>query len=284
MSRGSCADLVHGCGPHPILAEDFCGTAAVSRRWVADAQRLAQGGELPPGLLAVAADLDGETLDKARALADDEGVAAGIGFTRTDVLKGAVSRARTGPHAPQGEDRRPLHDRSPHALSPAHAIFVGNFSIGYIHDRATLVSYLARCRKRLDAVNHGFGCSEAEEGVGGAFVCDTYGGPGAFRLGSLQRKHPSRGARDHPLPLAPRRGRPRHRHGHQLHLLPHRARRRDHRRPPQRLHLPLAPLEPARTPRRHAPGRFKRMEVYRDVNLAPGQTPTPAPPPPPSKT
>lgn len=144
--------------PHPILAEDFCGTAAVSRRWVADARGLAGGGAGGlaggDGPLAIAADLDAQTLDKARTLAARDGVADGIAFAHTDVLTGA--------------------------LPPAHVIFVGNFSIGYLHDRASLVAYLARCRARLAR-------------SGGAFVCDTYGGPGAFRLGALQRKHPAPG-------------------------------------------------------------------------------------------
>ncbi len=54
-------------------------------------------------------------------------------------------------------------------------IFVGNFSIGEIHDRAELVRYLARCRSRLEA--------------GGVFICDTYGGDSAYRIGHVHRTH-----------------------------------------------------------------------------------------------
>jgi len=58
---------------------------------------------------------------------------------------------------------------------------VGNFSIGYIAERARLVEYLRACKARLDAGNGGFG--------GGVFACDTYGGAGAYRLGGLQRRY-----------------------------------------------------------------------------------------------
>jgi hypothetical protein len=60
----------------------------------------------------------------------------------------------------------------------------GNFSIGYIHDRATLARYLRSSRERLALGNAGFG--------GGVFVCDTYTGPGAFKEGSVTRTHPGR--------------------------------------------------------------------------------------------
>ncbi len=54
-------------------------------------------------------------------------------------------------------------------------IFVGNFSIGEIHDRGDLVAYLTRCRERL--------------GAGGVFICDTYGGDAAYRIGHVHRMH-----------------------------------------------------------------------------------------------
>jgi SAM-dependent methyltransferase len=53
-------------------------------------------------------------------------------------------------------------------------IFVGNFSIGYIHTRRALMRYLVASRRRLAR--------------GGIFVCDLYGGPGAWRLGGLSRR------------------------------------------------------------------------------------------------
>ncbi len=61
------------------------------------------------------------------------------------------------------------------ADAEADVIFVGNFSIGEIHDRADLVRYLRRCRERL-----------LPDGV---FVCDTYGGESAMRVGHVHRSH-----------------------------------------------------------------------------------------------
>ncbi|MEM7756354.1 MAG: hypothetical protein AAF297_12050 [Planctomycetota bacterium] len=55
----------------------------------------------------------------------------------------------------------------------ADVAFVGNFSIGYWHTRAELVTYLTHVRSRL--------------GPGGAFVCDTYGGESAFQVGEVHR-------------------------------------------------------------------------------------------------
>lgn len=57
----------------------------------------------------------------------------------------------------------------------ADVIFVGNFSIGEIGERADLVRYLSRARRRLTA--------------GGVFVCDTYGGESCLRVGSVERRH-----------------------------------------------------------------------------------------------
>lgn len=61
------------------------------------------------------------------------------------------------------------------ADEPVDVLFVGNFSIGYLHSRAELVSYLKRVRSRLNA--------------GGVFVCDTYGGESAFLTGHVHRYH-----------------------------------------------------------------------------------------------
>ncbi len=62
-------------------------------------------------------------------------------------------------------------------------LFVGNFSIGYIHERSALVAYMRRCRERLALGRRGFG--------GGVFVCDTYGGAAAFQLGAVERATPA---------------------------------------------------------------------------------------------
>lgn len=157
---------LHGNDPR-TLAEDFCGTAAVSRRWIADARRARLDAS------AIAIDLDPATLAKARALAARESVADAITLLEQDAVP-----------AGGGLSVRPTSSSS----LPADIIFVGNFSLGYIHDRPTLLRYLRHCKSRLDAANHGFG-----SGGHGAFVCDLYGGAGAFRLGGLNRKHPGRG-------------------------------------------------------------------------------------------
>lgn len=60
-------------------------------------------------------------------------------------------------------------------------LFVGNFSIGYMHTRPELVAYLRHARGRLNP--------------GGVFVCDTYGGESAFLTGDVHRPHPMPGGR-----------------------------------------------------------------------------------------
>jgi hypothetical protein len=61
-------------------------------------------------------------------------------------------------------------------------IFVGNFSIGYLHTRTELVEYLKHTRQRLEASN-------------GVFICDTYGGETAYTLGGVHRAHPMPGGK-----------------------------------------------------------------------------------------
>lgn len=140
---------VHGNQPI-ILREDFCGRAAVSRHWCRQAIKAGDAGR------AIAVDLDPAAIAGARERAAADAVADRIRFIQTD-----ATRAEAG-------------------LNPADIIFVGNFSIGYIHARARLVDYLKACKARLDQAH-------------GVFVCDTYGGAAAFRLGGLTRTHPSRG-------------------------------------------------------------------------------------------
>lgn len=118
-----------------VLGEDFCGTAAVSREWVKE-----------DGCTAVGLDLDADVLRAARARCGD----GRIVLKERDVVRGEVGAA-------------------------ADVVFVGNFSIGEIHERAALVSYLMRSRQRLSR--------------GGVFVCDTYGGESAYRAGAVVRKH-----------------------------------------------------------------------------------------------
>lgn len=143
---------IHANSP-TVLREDFCGSAAVARRWCEEAHAQGESGS------AIGVDLDAECLARAQRLAAD--IRDRLTLTQADVLD----------------------ERSP--ITPADIVFVGNFSIGYIHTRPQLVRYLARCKRHLDLGQGGFG--------GGVFVCDTYGGASAFKLGGLERRHPSRG-------------------------------------------------------------------------------------------
>lgn len=141
-------------GGEPLtLREDFAGTASVSLRWLAEAKSRGERAR------ALAVDLDAESLERARDTAARERL-AGLEVTSSDCI------AADDVHG-------------------ADVIFVGNFSIGYIRTRDALVRYLRASKRRLDAGNAGFG--------GGIFACDLYGGPSAYRLGVLERKHPSRG-------------------------------------------------------------------------------------------
>ncbi|MBX3381598.1 MAG: class I SAM-dependent methyltransferase [Phycisphaeraceae bacterium] len=137
-------------GNHPIrLREDFCGTAALSRYWLEDALRLGEKGR------ALAVDLDPVCIERA-------------GPPTPGALELVVADCRSDD---AGDTTR---------REPADIVFVGNFSIGYLHSRAELMRYLRASRERLVA-----------GGRGGIFVCDTYGGTSAYKLGSLTRKHPS---------------------------------------------------------------------------------------------
>jgi len=146
---------VHG-GEPISLREDFCGTATVSVRWLAEAKSRGEDAR------AIGVDLDSEALERARSVAASEGVKG------LELLCGDC-----------------VGDASPAAVVGSDVIFVGNFSIGYIYQREMLVAYLRACKRRLDAGNAGFG--------GGIFACDIYGGANAYKLGAMERRHPSRG-------------------------------------------------------------------------------------------
>lgn len=68
------------------------------------------------------------------------------------------------------------------STDPVDVLFVGNFSIGYLHTRAELIAYLKHARSRLEA-------------SGGVFICDTYGGETSFTLGAVHRAHPMPGGK-----------------------------------------------------------------------------------------
>jgi hypothetical protein len=90
-----------------------------------------------------------------------------------DLDEGALSR-----HGGHPRVRRVCADvRS--VREAADLVFVGNFSIGYLHTREGLVAYLRGVRERVSAAGAGGGC----------FVCDTYGGDSAFVTGAVHRDH-----------------------------------------------------------------------------------------------
>lgn len=147
-------------GVHPgspsVLREDFCGTAAVSRRWILDARRNEERAR------AVGVDIEPEVIAKAAALGMRDQAGADLVLRCEDCLAAGV------------DDR-----------DACDVVFVGNFSIGYISTRDALVRYMKASRRRLERGNSGFG--------GGVMACDTYGGASAFKLGGFERRHPSRG-------------------------------------------------------------------------------------------
>ena len=106
----------------PVLHEDFSGTAALCRRWLA----------LDPASSAVAIDADADVLAHARQrLARTLISPARLRFVRAD-----------------------LADALPTDLPPADAIFAGNFSIGELPERADLLAYFRAARARLRAAPH----------------------------------------------------------------------------------------------------------------------------------
>jgi hypothetical protein len=94
-----------------------------------------------PGGRAIAVDQDGEALSRCPPTPD---------------LRTCVADALEGP------------------AEPCDVIHCGNFSIGYLATRGSLLAYLGRTRERLQP-----------EGV---FVCDTFGGATAFQIGALVRE------------------------------------------------------------------------------------------------
>lgn len=89
-----------------------------------------------------------------------------------------MDAAALGKHPDHARVSKVLSDvrRVPDACD---VLFVGNFSIGYLHTRGELVDYLRHARSRITP--------------GGVFVCDTYGGESAFLTGDVHRPHPMAG-------------------------------------------------------------------------------------------
>ncbi len=134
---------IHGGTPR-VLREDFCGGGALSRQWVQDVQ----------GGVCVGVDTDRAALARLRRLG------------RAAVRRGRIRVVCADALDPPASADTPRPD----------VVFVGNFSIGEIHDRSSLVGYLRVTRRRL--------------APGGVFVCDIYGGNSAFVTGAVRRVHP----------------------------------------------------------------------------------------------
>lgn len=124
---------LHG-GDARSLGEDFCAGAHLARHWCAHV----------PRARAVAIDIDAALLERA-------GRPPGLSCLQADL-------ARWEP--PAGHPACDL-------------IYAGNFSIGYLHERAQLLHYLEGVRARL--------------AQGGLFAADTYGGGAAWRTGAVVR-------------------------------------------------------------------------------------------------
>jgi hypothetical protein len=151
-----------------VLHEDFCGTAAVSRRFVEDGARAGEAWH------ALATDLDEQALAQGERLLD--ATTPGVVLCKHDCLRGEVASLTQSVGTSSATPSDLAHG--------ADIIWVGNFSICYAHTRAELVRYLAHCLARLRAGNQGFG--------GGFLAVDIYGGKNAYTLGSLERTHTAR--------------------------------------------------------------------------------------------
>ncbi|MDX2131788.1 MAG: hypothetical protein SFY69_07035 [Planctomycetota bacterium] len=138
-----------------VLREDFCGSAALSRRWILEGLK---AGEV---WRATGVDVDADALARAADGARAAGVEDAIEFRRADAVHTQIE-----------------------TTDGCDIVFVGNFSLGYIHRRADLLAYLRASRRRLALGNAGLG--------GGVFVCDTYGGASAYKPGMLRRTQPAR--------------------------------------------------------------------------------------------
>lgn len=131
------------------LLEDFCAGAALARRWLSD----------DAAATAIARDIDPAMLERAARF-------AALGGTGGDGVSGRLTLLRADLAQPS------LLDQS---IARADVVFVGNFSIGEFHSRAALVRYLRDAHANL--------------APGGVFVCDTYGGSAAYRVGGVTRTH-----------------------------------------------------------------------------------------------
>lgn len=128
---------LHGGSPRS-LCEDFCGPASIARAWA----------RLDPRYSSAGVDRDPEPIAHAMERAREQGITpAKFRAVRADVRK---------------------------TTQRADAIAAFNFAVCELHDRASLLAYLRRVRRRLKKR--------------GIFACDTYGGHDAFVPGSSSRR------------------------------------------------------------------------------------------------
>ncbi len=154
---------LHTRNPRRLL-EDFCAGAALARQWLID----------DPLATAVARDIDATMLERAGRLAAPGDVERTHGANEAPGANEA-SGARAARLTLVRADLTQPCPLDP-SIARADVVFVGNFSIGEFHTRAALVRYLRDARVNLEP--------------GGVFVCDTYGGSAAYRVGGVTRTHP----------------------------------------------------------------------------------------------
>ncbi len=144
-----------------VLGEDFCGSGATSIAWLkaASESNSVSTSHASPRRTAVACDLDPVAIARLRNAA--KSLSPGTS-AKTPPLKAIARDVVTG---------KPALDAK---TAAADIVFVGNFSIGYIHTRQALVKYFKRSRSRLKR--------------GGVVIIDTYGGATSHTTGSLKRK------------------------------------------------------------------------------------------------
>jgi len=130
---------LHGGAPR-VLGEDFCGSAAVARAWL----------EHSPEARAIAIDRDAGALRHALANAGE--LAPRLALRELEL----------------GRERAPREPR-------LDVLWIGNFSLGELHERASLLAYLRDSRARL--------------APGGIVCCDTFGGADAFTPGARVSEH-----------------------------------------------------------------------------------------------
>lgn len=128
-----------------VLGEDFAGPAAIARAWV----------RLDDANSAIVTDRDAEPLAHAKRRAKEQLGTSGvrrIEWRRRDVLRPVLKTTR----------------------AEVDAIAAFNFAVCELHERGSLVAYLANCRARLKKR--------------GVFACDLYLGASAWVTGVEKKR------------------------------------------------------------------------------------------------